>query len=394
MKGGAVSEWAPLLRCRLQKSGYTPGALQSLLHITNCDDVGVLNHVAALERIARDPAPEAMLTRLFFLENDAPARDVVAVLSAALCRKLVGAGVLRRRGDRLSARVRIDPVRHQYCVADRRFRSVDRGALHLHGKDPVYPPSSDSMLLRDAVVVPQGASVLDLCTGTGVQALQQADKADRIIAVDINPRAAAMTRVNAELNGAANLTVRVGDLYSPVRRERLRERFDVIIANPPFVASPYTAAASYHSGGATGDRVLRRIIAGLDSHLSEGGRAFAVTHLALRHGESVETVSARWFKSFPGRAVILVLETGTAVDLAAAQSLFALDRGLVAYGREVHRWVSYLRRHRIDSVTLLLIVAERSGQSALEVLDAQQRVLPIPLTRPPAERIQEWLRPP
>ncbi len=383
--------WAPLLRLRLQESGFTPDALQRLLHITTCDDVGVLNHAAALERIAPDPAPAALLTRLFFLENAAPARDVVAVLSPALCRQLVGAGVLRKRGDRLSARVRIDPVHQQYVVADRRFRSSDSSALHLSGKDPVYPPSSDSMLLRDAVVVPPGASVLDLCTGTGVQALQQADKADRIIAVDINPRAAAMARVNAELNGVPNVTVRVGDLYTPVRRGRLRERFDVIIANPPFVASPYAAAASYHSGGATGDRVLRRIIAGFDAHLSEGGRAFAITHLALRHGESVETVSARWFRSFPGRAVILVLETGTAVDLAAAQSLFALDRGLAAYGREVHRWVAYLRRHRIDCVTLLLLVAERGGHRALEVVDAQQRVLPIPLTRSPAERVREWL---
>jgi carbamoyltransferase len=239
--------------------------------------------------------------------------------------------------------------------------------------------------------VPPGASVLDLCTGTGVQALQQADKADRIIAVDINPRAAAIARINAQLNGVPNVTVRVGDLYAPLRRGRLRERFDVIIANPPFVASPYAAAASYHSGGATGDRVLQRIVAGFDAHLSEGGRAFAITHLALRHGESVEAVSARWFKSFPGRAVILVLETGTAVDLAAAQSLFALERGLAAYGREVHRWVTYLRRHRIDRVTLLLMVAERDGHRALEVVDAQQRVLPIPLTRSPAERVREWL---
>jgi hypothetical protein len=157
------------------------------------------------------------------------------------------------------------------------------------------------------------------------------------------------------------------------------------------VASPYTTAPSYHSGGPRGDRVLRRIIAGLGTHLHEGGRAFAITHAAVRAGEDVSAVAHDWFRNFPGRALVLVVETGTPVDLAAAQALFALARGLKGYAAEVQRWVRYLRRHRVARISALLIAAERGKQHGVEVVDAAPRVLPIPLTPAPAERIKTWL---
>jgi carbamoyltransferase len=378
-----LSGFAP----RLREAGYTSEALQQLLRLTVPDDIGALNHTPALERAASVRSTAATLTRLFFLEADESVRTVHAALSRRVCEELVATGILQRRGDRLRARVRIDAVGDQYFMTDRRFRTVDRHALRLPAGDAVYPPSSDSLMLRDAIGAAATGQVLDLCTGSGIQALQVARKAERVIAVDLNPRATAIARRNAQLNGITNVDVRVGDLYAPVRGEP----FDLVLANPPFVASPYDTAPSYHSGGPTGDRVLRRIIAGLGTHLRPGGRAFAISHLALRTGEDLQAVANRWFRRFPGRALVLLLETGTPIDLAAAQSLFALDRGLTAYAAEVRRWVQYLRRHRVSTIAVLLIVAECGEHRSVEVVEAQPRVLPIPLTRPPAERIALWL---
>jgi len=220
-----------------------------------------------------------------------------------------------------------------------------------------------------------------------VQALQQAGAAQSLVATDINPRAVALARHNAQLNDIDGFDVRLGDGYAPVRGRS----FDLIIANPPFVASPYATGPSYHAGGATGDRVLRRIIAGFDRHLRPGGRAFAISHVTLRAGETVADVAAGWFRGFTGRAVVCIVEVGSPVDLAAAQALFALERGLAAYAAEVQRWLAYLRRHRVHEVAAILVAAERRTPRALEVIDAQSRVLPLPLTAPPARRIAEWL---
>jgi len=371
----------------LRDAGYTTEALQRAVRAASPDDVGVLNHGPALERVRGDRSTAATLLRLFFLEAPERYRDVAKALSRARCDQLLRAGLLRRRGDRVEARLRIDAVGTQYFIADRRFGSLDRSAMGLPGRDPVYPPSSDSLLLRDAVVAAAGARALDLCTGSGIQAMQQAPHAAAVVAVDLSPRAAAVAAHNARLNAVHHVDVRVGDLYAPVRGER----FDLIIANPPFVSSPYRNAPGYHAGGPRGDRVLRRIVAGLARHLQPGGRAFAVSHLALPRRDDMEGVARAWFRNFDGRALVLVLETGTPVDLAAAQALFALERGVAAYAAEVRRWVAYLRAHRIETVAAILVVAERRGRRGVEVVEAQARVLPIPLTPPPAERIRTWL---
>jgi carbamoyltransferase len=366
--------------------------LRRSLGIGGVDDVGVLNHAAALARAGEEAEAAATLVRVFFLEAWEPLARLRRALGEPSVDVLVRGGWLRRQTRAgcggVVARMRIDPVGERYLISDLRFRASDRTALGLPAGDDVYPPSSDSILLADAVAVPEGGRALDLCTGSGVQALRLAERARSVVAIDINPRAAEVARRNAALNRVANIDVRAGDLYAPVRGES----FDVIVANPPFVTSPYDDAPSYHAGGPTGDRVLRRVVRGWAGHLSRGGRGFAVSHVGIRRGTEIADVARRWFDAFPGRALVLVVESGSDVDLAAAQSLCALRGGLKAYAAEMQRWLQYLRRHRIETVSLVLIAAERTGRRRLEVVDARPRILPLPLAPGPSERIARWLR--
>lgn len=379
------------LRARLATQGYDAAGLRRLLGIASIDEIGVLNYAVAIERVRDVRSPLATLVRVFFLEQ----RDAPAALRRALGARLFDAMVSRRvlavrnvKGDgHVESLLRFDPVAEQIYVADLRFRDQVVRALTLPSGDPVYPPSSDSVLLTDCVVIPDGAEVLDLCTGSGVQALRQARSASRLVAVDINPRAVAMSRRNAWLNRVENFESRQGDLYDAVRDER----FDIVLANPPFVSSPYDDAPSYHAGGPRGDRVLRRVFQGLRSHLTPGGRAFAVSHVGLRREEELEQLAGTWFKGFSGRAAVLKVEVGSALDLAAAQSLFALRDGTESYGREIRRWLTYLKQHRIECVALILVVAEHAGAAAVEVIDARPRVFPLPMAPPPEQRIAEWL---
>lgn len=372
---------------RLLDSDYTEAGLRRVLGITYPDDVGLLNHAPALERATEDSGPAALLTRLFFLEAPVPEARVARVLPRELLGRLLAARLLRRRSGELLARLRVDVLNGLHLLADRRFRRPDRAALRLPVGDMVYPPCSDSAILA-AIAQPRAdGTTLDLCTGSGIQALAAARASRGVVAVDVTERAVAVARLNAAMNGVANVEVRVGDLYRPVRGER----FDTILANPPFVPSPHGDGPSYHSGGPRGDRVLRRFVRGWAEHLRPGGRAFAISHLGLRSGETVESVVAPWLGSFPGRTLVLVLEKGSPIDLAAAQSLFALDHGLDAYAAEVRRWTTYLRRQRITEVVLLVFAAERTPHRELKVADALQRCLPLPLSRPPQDHVAEWL---
>lgn len=377
----------PRLRQRLVDSGYSADWLTRRLGIQSLDDVGILNHGPTIERLRGDASASAALTRLFFLETTEPIAPLQRALGRELLAELVRHGYLRLRGRDGWANLRIDPCGEQHFLSDLRFRTTRPAVKGLPRGDDVYPPSSDSVLLRNIVTPAAAGPLLDLCTGSGVQGLQQAAKVSQVVAVDINPRAVAMARRNAELNQVETFEAHLGDLYTPVQGRR----FEVVLANPPFVVSPYDEAPSFHAGGPRGDRVLRRVLAGLQTSLAPGGRAFAVSHVGLKREDELEAIAAGWFRRFDGRGAVLLLERGNAVDLAAAQALFALREGTEAYAKEVRRWVTYLERHRIRFVALILVVAERRGTRSVEVIDSTPRILPLPMTPGPEERVKKWL---
>jgi release factor glutamine methyltransferase len=122
----------------------------------------------------------------------------------------------------------------------------------------------------DARTVAAEAAVLDMGTGSGVCAVQAAQRARRVVAVDVNPAAVRCATINALLNRVeARVEVRHGDLFDPVGGER----FDLIVFNPPFVR-----------GAPRNDRdrawrsldVAERFAAGLPRHLRPGGCALVL----------------------------------------------------------------------------------------------------------------------
>ncbi len=80
-----------------------------------------------------------------------------------------------------------------------------------------------------------GKSVADLGTGSGIQALAACRAgASSVVAVDVNPNAAAAAAVNARANGFARRVFPVtSNLFSAIAP---RPQFDVILTNPPFCA--------------------------------------------------------------------------------------------------------------------------------------------------------------
>ncbi|MDL4814361.1 HemK2/MTQ2 family protein methyltransferase [Actinomadura opuntiae] len=148
----------------------------------------------------------------------------------------------------------------------------------------VYRPQGDTRLLADVLRgLPgtPGARVLELGTGTGAVAMAAARAgAAHVVAVDVSARAVLAARLNARLRGLRVRAVR-GDLFGPVAGER----FDLIIANPPYVCGTTDPAqargrARAWEAGPDGRALLNRICTEAPDHLAPGG-TLLVLHSAL-----------------------------------------------------------------------------------------------------------------
>ncbi len=121
--------------------------------------------------------------------------------------------------------------------------------------------------------------ILELCTGSGCLAIlaSRAFPNAFIDAVDISAEALAVARRNVDdYDLASRIALFEGDLYAPVAGRR----YDLIIANPPYVDAAAMAAlppeyraepALALAGGADGLDIVRRIIDGASATLTPGG---------------------------------------------------------------------------------------------------------------------------
>ena len=94
----------------------------------------------------------------------------------------------------------------------------------------VYPPHA--LGLAEIVLDECRASdrVLDVGTGSGVNAIVAAAVASHVVAIDVNPAAVSCARHNAELNRVSRrIEFLTGDLF-----ENVAGAFDLILFDPPF----------------------------------------------------------------------------------------------------------------------------------------------------------------
>lgn len=216
------------------------------------------------------------------------------------------------------------------------------GVIRVATPPGVFRPRSDAWLLADVMRrsgLARGARVLDVFTGSGVLALAAArDGARAVTAVDVSRRAVAAARLNARLNGVALRALR-GDLLAPVAEER----FDLIVANPPYVPGdglPSRGPARAWEGGGDGRALVDRLCADAARHLESGGTLLfvqssltgeqATFHALVRSGLSAQVVAR---------------ERGPLGPLLAARAAELERRGLLSAG-ERHEELLVFRADR------------------------------------------------
>jgi release factor glutamine methyltransferase len=233
------------------KGGATVGAVQAALPLDPLENRLLLCHALGLTRVG-------LITQSHRILTDAEA----ATLDALVARRLAG-----------------EPI--AYILGKREFFGLD---FRVTGA--VLIPRPDTELLVELALerLPQGGTVLDMGTGSGAIAVAIAHtRPDATVsALDASPAALDVARANAAANG---VTVRF--LHSDWYAALGEERFDLVVSNPPYIASgdvhlsqgdlrfePVSALTDH----ADGLSHLRRIVAGAGTHLAPGG------WLLMEHG--------------------------------------------------------------------------------------------------------------
>ena len=138
----------------------------------------------------------------------------------------------------------------------------------------VYEPAEDSFLFAENLAAEKGAQVLEIGTGCGLLGILAAEKADNVVAVDLNPYAVCCARENAALN---NLQFKMAfiqtDLLTAFNESAI---FDLILFNAPYLPAAECETESWigrsWAGGINGRQVIDRFIATAPQHLKLDGR--------------------------------------------------------------------------------------------------------------------------
>lgn len=360
--------------------------------------------VAAEAALGDAQDAQATLIRLFPLQQ--PVSWEAASQSLPI-EELLSAGLLRvADADGRSVRAEID-VR-PYGFADDQgewagwvVSDLQPGLNHHPAAmrpDYVLGVNPASTTLAQLTVPTTVQDALDLGTGCGVQTLHLARHSTRVVATDLNPRACDLAGLTLALNGLAaesdmgpagnagadtndksargssrrpdappdgnqapHVEIRRGSLYEPVAEER----FDLIVANPPYVISPTGPKEQrllYRENELSSDGLVEKLVRDAPNHLREGGVLQILANWAVRKDESWQERLASWVAHSGCDLWVVQREH---LDRFAYIELWLSDAGLTDGPRwrtAYDEWLAYFDEYRISEVGMGWITLVNAGR--------------------------------
>lgn len=184
-----------------------------------------------------------------------------------------------------------------YLTGQREFYSLD-----FEVNEHVLIPRPDTEFVVSAVlervVVGEPARLVDVGVGSGAVTIAVALHRPlvKIVAVDRSEAALIVARRNAEVHGVTDrITFLASDLFGGLSP---KERFDVIVSNPPYVRTAEMADLSAEvrcepalalDGGADGLSVLRPLLEQSPQWLRPGG--WIVAEFGIDHAEALRAIA-------------------------------------------------------------------------------------------------------
>ncbi len=350
----------------LARAGYTKEALCQTMGTDDILANRAISIPPALHR-TRGLSPYDVCARLFCINRPVAVEAVDKALAPMAAESWIRAGVLRGpNGDgEYEPCVRIVPIHGLLLAAD---IPAEAGSDSLDA-DFVMTPGGSTMRVAFAAVDSPCDSVLDLGTGCGALALWAARYGKRTVGTDTNRRAVDLATFNARLNGLMQAEFRVGSLYDPVEGER----FDRILANPPFVIAP-AQRFTLRNTDLRGDEFCRRLVRSSPPMLTEGGFLQMMANVPHAPGQSLSDAISGWFDGLGCDALVWLDQTQGIADYAMTWILSTESQDTTRVPGLFEEWMRYYERESIERVSYVIIALRKcSGKANWTVVEDAKR---------------------
>ncbi|MEX3503860.1 methyltransferase [Corynebacterium sp. LK2510] len=376
----------------LREAGFTSEAIAAHLgpHATEALYRG---EPGAVADACRGGGRLSALIRFFLLREPVSGDELAEMLSPRLALTLIDASLTRTLP---SGHIQVAyDIRPHVIAGENRLILSDLDAsttVHVPGPDHVLGVGSASLSLLSASPLTPVATVLDLGTGSGVQAIAQAACAQRVVATDVHPRALELAAANLAANDLTNVELREGSWFEPVAGET----FDRIVANPPFVVGLPEVGHVYRDSGLSLDGATELVLGTAPQHLADD----ATAHIL---GSWVHTIDGSWSQRvaswLPPTGVSAWVVQRDVVDPALYVSTWLKDESIDPRTREgidkTQRWLEYFREAGVRAIGFGWVFLRNIGDHPTEVTAED---LTHPFTNPLAPEVDEyfarmaWLR--
>ena len=330
----------------LADAGYSQEALAETLAIC-CPHEH--QDVEVVYRRVKARTPYNILVRLFWLGRDVPETAVATTLPGLSVEQLGNVGLLHRRDGAVRSNAKLAPYHHLIMASD-----FGPEIHHDLPADHVLGVGAASMTLASVTVRHKVKTALDIGAGAGIQSFLAASHAERVIGTDTNPRAMSFARFNARLNDIQGVEWRDGSLYEPVADEK----FDLIVANPPFVISPESRFV-FRDGGMPGDTISEQVIRGAEQHLSEGGYACILFNWRHKDQADWEARPRSWVSASGCDGWLISFRCAEPLAYAADWLGTTVGRNCPDYGRLLDEWMAYYERMGIQRISAGAMILRR-----------------------------------
>ncbi len=350
------TESSRCLRALLQAADFTSSAVGKVLGV----EASVYlenNELAPLVHRLTDSSALAILTRMLVAGIPCHLEEVESILGRTDLASCQDAGVVQVVGSEVIPLMTIQPYGELLIASDAKSRRFEQ--------DYVMGLSGPSRALAGLTIRRPVETVIDIGCGSGLQALIAASHSERVLAYDLNPRALAFTKFNAELNGIANIDCRQADLFA----FPMDDMADLVVSNPPYVVSP-DACYAYRDSGRDEDFVCRHLASLIPQLLKPDGVGQFLANWAVHGSGSWRDMLAGWFQE--SRCDVSILcETIEAASSYAAKWLRQTDPHSLSAGNDAFdRWMDYFSERGIAGIGYGLVsMRPCSGAAANAFID-------------------------